>query len=176
MNVTSQVRDLPGNSLVTSDRPNPAIGGYDVYEDSAFNTVVPNGWRLYFRTLEVPNTALAINEDFNSNLAEWGDLGSGDTEPGLYTHTVADNDTTPGVPDGLPLNPNSADDAPNEPRVFLPMDPMALSCGQTTTADWNNGAGTGYRFLNLNTIPPNLEDNMAVAAAGQLPALSGQCH
>lgn len=155
INVTSQIKDLPGNPLVISDRPNPAIGGYNVYESAAFNAVVPAGYRIYFRTLEVPNTALAIIEDFNSNLAEWGDLASADTEPGMYSLTVVDV-TPPGTLGGNALfdfgGPN-----PNVQLTYGNPDPVSAFGGQSTTADWNNGAGTGFRFLNILTLPPNPE-------------------
>ncbi len=41
--------DLPGNPIVTSDRPNPATGGYAAI-DATLAGVVPDGYRYYFRT------------------------------------------------------------------------------------------------------------------------------
>ena len=55
VNVTSSVTDLPGNGLRIDDRPNPSVGGYDVYEaEPDFQLVVPPGYRIYFKTLVLP--------------------------------------------------------------------------------------------------------------------------
>jgi len=41
--------DLPGNPLVTIDRPSPLVGGYAAI-DASLSSVIPAGYRFYFRT------------------------------------------------------------------------------------------------------------------------------
>lgn len=155
VNITPAVTDLPGNALRTDNRPSPAIGGYDFYEaQGSFQAAVPPGWRLYFRTLQLPATPLAITEDFANNLAEWGDQGSGTSEPGIFTQSVL-LDPQP-APDGtledLPLFPT-----PIGTRTYTGADPLSVAMGQTTIANWNNGPTSGYRFLGLAGLEANTD-------------------
>ncbi|MGE0192847.1 MAG: hypothetical protein AB7T63_12495 [Planctomycetota bacterium] len=173
INIIPQVKDLPGNALQTADRPNPAIGGYNVYETlPSFNASIPGGYRIYFRTLQVPNTALAIVEQFNSNAAEHGDNTSAATEPGVFTQSLSDFGT-PGVLDGLPLASSvGGDPTPNKTLLYVPADPTGSQGGQSTTANWNEGAvsGQGFRFLGLPSLQVN-PDAQAGGGAGLLRAV-----
>lgn len=159
INILPQVKDLPGNALRTDDRPNPAIGGYNVYETlPAFNALIPGGYRIYYQTLEVPNTALAIVEQFNSNAAEHGDAFSATTQPGLFTQSLVDGGGTPGILDGLPLaDSTGGDPTPNQTHTYAPGDPTGALAGQTTTANWNEeiASGQGFRFLGIPTLRVN---------------------
>lgn len=146
VNLVPSLRDLPGNPLQTTDRPNPAIGGYDVYE-AGYGAAVPPGYRIYFRSLALPDTPQAINESFGTNLRECGDLASAATEPGLYTESVPD--ATNMVLDGNPLSPFATGN-------FTLLN-TATRAGQSTTANWNSGTGTGYRFLNIPSLFANTE-------------------
>ncbi|MDA1194594.1 MAG: Ig-like domain-containing protein [Planctomycetota bacterium] len=175
VNITPAVRDLPGCPLRINDRPNPAVGGYDQYEGlPAFTAAIQPGYRLYFKTLEVPDTPLSIIEDFNNNLAEWGDNLSGTSEPGVYTASNPDvGDLTF---DGLPLFP-TAGVAPSSTRTFdAATDAQGILGGQSTTALWN-GSGVavpgnpiasvnGYRFLNIPTL--SVSSNPINQPAGRL--------
>ncbi|MCB9825629.1 MAG: hypothetical protein H6805_07340 [Planctomycetes bacterium] len=173
INVIPQVKDLPGNALRTDDRPNPAIGGYNVFETlPAFNANIPGGYRIYFQTLQVPNTALAIVEQFNSNAAEHGDNTSATTEPGVFTQSIVDIGT-PGTLDGLPLASSvGGDPTPNKTLTYAPADPSGSLAGQSTTANWNEGSvsGQGFRFLNLPTLQVN-PDAQPGGGAGLLRAV-----
>ncbi len=172
INLIPQIRDLPGNALRTDDRPNPAIGGYNVFETlPAFNAAIAGGYRIYFQTLQVPNTALAIVEQFNSNAAEWGDNSSAHTEPGVFTRSITD--LTPGLLDGLPLDDSTGGDtAPNITHTYAPADPSGALIGQSTTANWNESTATGhgFRFLGLPSLQVN-PDAQPGGGAGILRAV-----
>ncbi len=165
VNITPAVKDLPGCPLRIDDRPDPAIGGYDVYEAlMAFTDAIQPGYRIYFKTLEVPDTPLSIIEDFNNNLAEWGDnqVAAPTPEPGVFSQTVEDHTAaTPLTFDGNPmLEPLGP--FPALTRLFAPADADGAQGGQSTTALWNgSGVATaggpisavnGYRFLNIPTL------------------------
>ena len=161
INITPAVRDLPGCPLRTDDRPDPTIGGYDAYEVTPeFQAAIPPGYRIYFRSLEVPDTPLSIIEQFSNNLGEWGDNQSDNDEPGFYSRSIPDAKDT--VFDGDPLDPFPANPTPELTRAFAGTDPDGSVGGQSTSALWN-GSGTanpgdpisavnGYRFLNIATL------------------------
>jgi len=182
INITPSVKDLPGCPLLTNSQdalaPSSTEGGYDVYEgEPGFGAAIPPGYRIYFHTLQVPDTPLSIVEDFVNNISEQGDNQSGTNEPGLYTHSVPDLKDT--VLDGLPLN-DTYGAAPNATHTFdAGGDPFGVLGGQTTTAAWNT-SGTvfpggaiadvhGYRFLNLPSLVPNL--NPSNPGPGRLRAV-----
>jgi len=177
VNITPAVKDLAGCPLRTNDRPNPAIGGYDQYEgEAAFSSAIPPGYRIYFKTLVVPDTPLSIIEDFNNNLAEWGDNDSGTNplhppEPGLYSESLPDAGGGGFAGDPLVLLPGTGTlAAPFGGHTYGGLgipggDPLGTLAGQSTTGLWNgNGTATGpgdpiytvdgYRFLNIPTIFP----------------------
>ncbi len=164
INITGNVTDMAGLPLRIDDRPDPAPGGYDVYEAApAFQLAVPAGYRIYFKTLELPGTAQAIDESFSSNAREWGNdtvASTGVQEDGLYTSTLPDPTPLPaGTYDGDPDLPFPLGPTP----AFTLQDTNAL-CGQSTTANWNGG----NRFLNL----PNLQLNPdASGGGGELKAV-----
>lgn len=147
INLSPNIRDLAQNQLRTDDRPPAAAGGYTTFDG---NVALP-GWRLYFRTLELPATALAINETYSNNNREWGDLASLDSEPGIYTDS---NDAPAGFGDETLRPLAAALPAPNPNYTLLN---SATNCGQSTTANWNNGPATGYRLLNIDTLPVNTD-------------------
>ena len=150
VSLTPSITDLPGNPLRFDDRPNPAIGGYTAYEsEAAFGATIPTGWRLYFRTLEVPNTSLAIIEQFLDTDDEWGDAASASLEPGVHTDSIAD--AMDSTFDGRPLNPITAATSPNITKTYVAADPSGTLIGQTTTANWNSD----FRFLNLPSLTAN---------------------
>ncbi len=189
INLSPAVKDLPGCPLRINDRPNPALHGYDVYEAmGAFSAAISPGYRIYFRTLEVPDTPLAIIEDFNNNLAEWGDNDSGQGgnmfEPGIYTRSISDGAGTPGTFDGDPLADTGGTATPATERVYgglgaIDGDADGALGGQSTTAIWNGGGtvtpggpitdADGYRFLNIPTLFPN--PNVTNPNAGALKAV-----
>ena len=172
INITPAVRDLPGCPLRINDRPDPSLNGYDAYEAmQAFKDNVQAGYRIYFKTLEVPDTPLAVIESFSNNIEEHGDNDSAGVEPGIFMSTFADNPIGgPGdtVLDGLPASGPTIGLFAN-PRTYTPADPQSFSIGQSTTALWNGvGAGTsggaisdvdGYRFLNIPTLLTNVNAN-----------------
>ena len=141
--LTPQIQDLAGNGIVITDDPNPANGGYAAYDA---NPDLAPGWRLYFRTLQLQDTALAIQETFSTNLNEYGDLASGSLEPGIFTQSSGTTDPVQAIPAATPsASPN------------FTLANNADDCGQTTTCNWNNGPTTGYRFLNISTLLANQE-------------------
>ncbi len=141
INVTPAVTDLPGNPLVITDRPNPALGGYGPIDDTVNNSgVVPPGYRLFFVTLVVPGTAQSFNEGYNTNLNEYGDSLSGTNEPGVFEQT---NTSTGDLHEAIP-----AADVPY-PEYTLSFD--ALGVGQTTTANWNGG----FRLFGMSGLVVN---------------------
>ena len=162
INISPAVKDLPGCPLLTTLQdplaPPSSQGGYNVYESEPdFQQLIGPGYRIYFHTLEVPDTPLAIVEDFGNNIAEHGDNASTDMEPGLYTDsdflggTDPLRDTTGGDP--RPNITTSWDNLGDVAGTFV---------GQTTTAAWNSGGSgptiadvQGYRFLNIPTLLPN---------------------
>lgn len=177
INITPAVKDLAGCPMRVNDDPDPTLGGYDTYEaQAAFNDAIAPGYRIYFKTLEVPDTPLSIIENFNNNLSEWGDNDSGTgtnfAEPGLYTQSLTDAivnvvppfdppyvDPTLGVFDGDPLFP-----APGSGTVAAPAgtrtygglgvaggDPVGLFAGQSTTAEWN-GTGTASASAPIGNV------------------------
>lgn len=103
------VRDLPGNALVISDSPNPALGGYSAIDASLTGTVPP-GYRIYFRTLQLPPTSGAISESFGGNFNE--------QTTQLFTKSTPATD--PDTALAFPLTATQAE-------------PL-----QATTANWNN--------------------------------------
>lgn len=153
--LTPQIQDLAGNPLDTATEPNPADGNFGAFDS---NPQLPPGFRLYFRTLETPETALAIQESFSTNIGEWGDLASGTGEPGVFTRSTGASLTMDPMPGAVPVT------GPN-----LTLTNTAADCGQSTTANWNNGLGTGYRFLNLPSMTANSD---ADSGAGVLKAVS----
>jgi hypothetical protein len=165
VNITPALKDLPGNGLRIDDRPDPVPGGYDIYEGAAnFQSAVPPGYRIYFKTLEIPNTPFSIIEDFANNLAEWGNNDSTNTEPGI--NTQSDDDPGDATLDGSPLVETIASPTPSFTTTFDGLgDPLGIFAGQTTTAAWNASGGAavndpisdvdGYRFLNIPTLSPN---------------------
>jgi hypothetical protein len=182
VNVSPAVHDLPGCPLRINDRPDPALNGYDAYEGmQLFQDNVPAGYRIYFKTLEVPDTPLSIIESFDNNLNEHGDNDSGQGEPGIYTTTSADNPgggTGDNNPDGNPLVQGGYGTIPVSARTFdAGGDPTGSFAGQSTTALWNGqGAGTsngpisdvdGYRFLNIPTLLTNVNPNNLPAGSLQ---------
>jgi hypothetical protein len=152
INLRPTVTDLPGLQLRIDDRPSPVIGGYAAI-DAGLAGKVPPGYRMYFVTLELPNTAQALNESFGSNLNEYGDINSGGLESGVVTMTVPTTNSGEFVGGGpVPPSPN------------VTLDNTVLGCGQSTTANWNNG----FRFLNL----PNIDANADVdGGVGRLKAV-----
>ncbi len=188
INITPAVKDLAGCPLRINDSPDSSIAGYDYYESfAAFNSAISPGYRIYFKTLEVPDTPLAIIEDFNSNLSEWGDndsgLGTAWAEPGLYSSSLPD--VLDGSLDGNPILANGGVGSVANPAGardygilnVLNGDPLGVLGGQTTTAAWN-ASGTpgsaissvdGYRFLNIPTLFPN--PNLGNPNAGTLQAV-----
>ncbi len=160
VNVTPNIRDLAQNQLRIDDDPNAAATGYGAFDS---NIALP-GWRLYFRTLELPATALAINETYANNNREHGNLGSLASEPGLFTFTSTPDPLGGAIDDPLldPF-PGVTLPAPNSSLVF-----NATQCGQSTSANWNNGAGTGYRMLNLPGLAANSD---VTGGADQLKAV-----
>ncbi len=166
INVTPSIRDLPGNSLRFDDRPDPQPGGFDVYEaEPQFGANIPPGYRIYFKTDEIPETPLSIIEDFNNNQSEWGDNDSAGLEPGLYDQSLLDAQNF--VLDGNPLLTLGLGPLPEGTKTFdVATDPVGAFGGQTTTASWNSGGIAlvdgpitdvdGYRFLNIPTLEPNL--------------------
>ena len=153
--LTPQIQDLAGNPLDIATEPNPADGNFGVFDS---NPQLPPGFRLYFRTLETPETALAIQEAFSTNIGEWGDLASGAGEPGIFTQSTGTTLTMDPMPGAVPVG------GPN-----LTLTNTAADCGQSTTANWNNGLGTGYRFLNISSMTANSD---ADSGAGTLKAVS----
>ena len=162
VNITPAVKDLPGCPLRINDRPDPTIGGYDVYEATTdFQDAIQPGYRIYFKSLEVPDTPLSIIEQFTNNLAEWGDNQSDMNEPGLYTSTVTDTGDL--TFDGNPLLPTPNVAAPELTRLFDGGgDILGAVGGQSTTALWNQSGtpvagdpianSNGYKFLNIPTL------------------------
>ena len=146
----SALRDLALNPLRVDDDEPPGI--YQIFDDEP---LLPQGWRLYFETLDIPTTPLALSEEFSGNQTEWGDLDSADTEPGIYEVTGAPS-VAPGTTnlrDPIAALDTSAPATATQP-VYELLHTVA-GCGVTTTANWNLGDGTGYRFLNLPGLIAN---------------------
>lgn len=156
VNTLGNIRDLAQNRLVTSD--DPSLTG-SIYQsiNAGLGSRVPEGWRLYFQTLKLPNTASAISESFGSNLGEWGDIDSGSSEPGVFTQTSGTNllSPIPGIVPAGALEPSFR---------TLYGNATALQIGQSTTANWNNG----YRFLNIASLEANTD---ADSGLGRLKAV-----
>ena len=152
INLTGAVTDLPGNSLDTA-----VTLGNDPYTtgfaDIANNMVgkVPAGYKIYFITLAVPGTAQSISEGFSTNLSEWGDRDSGADEPGVRERSDP------------PTEALRVQFVSGDTPSFTESYDVAL-CGQTTTANWNNG----FRFLGLSSLEANTD---ADAGAGALKAV-----
>lgn len=119
------VRDLPGNTVMTSDRPVQPIldplNPYAAIDNSLVGTVAP-GYRIYFKTLQVPPTSGAVSTAFGNS---------------------ADERTTQTFTQSTGTNPIAA---LTVPRTLTQVQP-----GQATTANWNNA----YRFAGLNGLVAN---------------------
>ena len=148
------VRDLAGNLVVTSDRPNPVPGGYAAIETAISGKIAP-GYRIYFRTLELPSTPNSITESFGNNVSEKVNA--------LFTFSI---------PGGGAANLTQA--------ILLPtVSPAAGGAGytltqsepgQATVANWNGA----YRFLDNPTAAgmPDVRANTAIDnGAGRLKAV-----
>jgi len=124
------VRDLPGNLLRTDDRPvQPLLNPSDPYAAIDNNLVgkVAPGYRIYFRTLQIPATAGAISTAFGNNFDE--------RTTQLFTKSVGTD------PDTL-LTP--------------PMTLTQLEPGQATSANWNGAFRfAGLSGLQTNTNVDN---------------------
>ena len=162
VNVTANVKDLAQNRLVITDRPN-LTGTVYANLDAALGPAVPQGYRYFFQTLQIAGAASAINESFGTNIAEWGDVASQLTEPGVFTQsTPATNPLTP-MPATVPapmttdaftlLFGNAAPQPTAAPPQHFGTLSSSLLCGQTTTANWNNG----FRFLNIPSLEANTD-------------------
>jgi hypothetical protein len=148
VNVTANVKDLPGNRLVITDRPN-LTGTVYAALDAGLGPNVPQGYRYFFQTLQIAGAASAINESFGTNIGEWGDINSLATEPGVMTQTqVATNPLFP-IPGSIPVGMATESCT----LLFGPNPGTALQCGQSTTANWNNG----FRFLNIPSLEANVD-------------------
>src|SRR5262245_3953798 len=141
------LKDLAGNPIVTNDRPSPSDGGYGPI-DAGLVGKVPPGWRLYFRTLELPQTDGSFTESFGSNFRE------GATD--LFTQTTG----------------------PTTPLAAIPASPAVGSTGftlvqtqpgQATSANWNGA----YRWLGLPSVPvnTNIDDGSGILKAVYAPYL-----
>ncbi|MFO0934573.1 MAG: hypothetical protein U1E39_17945 [Planctomycetota bacterium] len=124
------LRDLPGNLVQTSDRPvQPLLNPTDPYaaiDNGLVGTVAP-GYRIYFRTLQVPPTAGAISAAFGNAFDERTNQ--------TFTATVGTN----------PVSPLTT------PRTLTQLAP-----GQATTANWNNDYRfAGLSGLQANTSVDN---------------------
>lgn len=150
INLTGNIKDLAGNALFTADKPNLA-GQIYAGLDANLGAAVPQGWRLYFQTLQLAGTAAAINESFGSNLAESGDrdgtISPTTNEPGVFTQTSPNTNLIAPIAGMVPL-PNGT---PNFTLLYGPYPGTASQCGQSTTANWNGG----FRFLNLASLESN---------------------
>lgn len=177
VNVTANVKDLQGNRLVLTDEPNLAGTVYQPVDPTS--PAVPQGYRYFFQTLQIAGAASAINESFGTNLAEWGDSASQNTEPGVFTQSTvttapltAMGSTVPAgmATDAFTLLFGSATAGPVVAPQFTPfpftttLGLPALQCGQTTTANWNDG----FRFLNLASLEVNTD---ADGGVGMLKAV-----
>jgi hypothetical protein len=154
VNATSGILDLSQRPLVTTDDPVLTGSIYQALDQGLGASVAP-GWRLYFQTLQLPNTASALSESFGSNLAEWGDTASGALEPGIFTQSVVATNPLSTIPGIVPGG------GATEPAFTLLYD--VTNCGQTTVANWNNG----YRLLNLASLEANTD---ADSGLGRLKA------
>jgi|GEM_PF-1781155 len=153
INATAGILDLSQKPLVINDDANLAATVYASL-DAGLPPQVPPGWRLYFQTLQLPNTASALAETFGSNLAEWGDLASGTTEPGVFTQTAVSTNPLAPMAGVTPVGMTT----PAFTLLFGPKPGTALQCGQSTTANWNNG----FRFLNLASLDVNTDADSGV--------------
>lgn len=158
VNTLGNVRDLAQNRLRTNDDPNLTGSVYQSL-NANLGARVPEGWRLYFQTLQLPNTASAIAESFGSNLGEWGDSESIDKEPGVFTQTSGGDLLSP-IPGIVPVGSSQ----PSFRLLYGSNPGVALQVGQSTTANWNNG----YRFLNLASLEVNTD---ADSGLGRLKAV-----
>lgn len=154
VNTTANVRDLAQNRLRVDDDPSLTGSVYQAL-DAGFGAAVPAGWRMYFQTLLLPNTASALAETFGSNLGEWGDLDSLDTEPGVFTQRGSSTTVLDPI---AGIVPGGA----SQPSYTLTYSGV-LASGQSTTANWNNG----YRFLNIRSLEVNTD---ADSGLGRLKA------
>jgi hypothetical protein len=164
INVLSAIHDLPGQSLFIGDSPSPTIGGYSALNTSLGTAGVAPGYRIFFHTLVLPDTAQSINESFGTNLNEWGDdtvggvllLGS---EPGVLTRTNVGLQLLLDPIPGITPVPHT------QPSFTLLFDLAGgVNAGQSTTACWNNG----FRFLNLAGLDNS--ENTADTGLGRLKA------
>ncbi len=123
------VRDLPGSSVITSDTPSlggPSPSGYASISPGLVGKVPP-GYRMFFRTLQIPPQNGAFTEEFGNNFFERASP--------LFTNSV------PGNP-GDPLNP------------FPPATLTVAEPGQATVANWN-GAYQFLGLSAVNTAQDN---------------------
>lgn len=124
------VRDLPGNLVQTSDRPvQPLLNPTDPYAaiDNGLVGQVAPGYRIYFRTLQVPPTAGAISAAFGNAFDERTNQ--------LFTESVGTN----------PVSVLST------PRTLTQLQP-----GQATSGNWNNAYRfAGLPGLQANTNVDN---------------------
>jgi hypothetical protein len=159
INATASVLDLSQKPLVINDDAD-LTGTVYAGLDAGLPPQVPPGWRLYFQTLQLPNTASALSETFGSNLAEWGDASSALTEPGVFTWSspvepaANPHDPLAAIANILPVGMAT----PAFTLLFGPNPGEALDCGQSTTANWNNG----FRFLNLSSLDVNTDADSGV--------------
>jgi hypothetical protein len=101
---------------------------------------VPPGYRIYFVTLEIPNTPQAFSESYGNNLNEWGDNNSGTAEPGLFTQSVVATNPLSDLPVGQPFPSYTLVDS-------------TTGIGQSTSANWNGA----FRLMNLPNVDANAE-------------------
>jgi hypothetical protein len=165
VNITPALTDLDGAptsgnplTIVDPNRPNVTDGGYGAIEANV-NTagIVPTGYRFYFVTIVLPSTSSAFNESFSTNADEYGDAASGDTEPGVFTQSDPDP-----VNNDMVTIPGALLPAATTPAFTLTN--TVLECGQSTTANWNNG----FRFLGLPGIEANQDQDLGT---GRLKAV-----
>ncbi len=143
------VKDLAGNLVSTSDRPDPAPGGYSAIETSIVGKIAP-GYRIYFRTLELPVTPNSVTESFGNNVAE--------ETSSLFTFSTA------GSAAGNLTNPIPTSPAAGGAGFTL----IQTQPGQATTGNWNDA----YRFLGTTgSGRPNVHANTALDdGSGRLKA------
>lgn len=133
------VKDLAGNLLFTADRPNPASGGYTAIETAIVGKIAP-GYRIYFRTLELPTTPNSVTESFGNNVNEH--------LTNLFTYSIAGSGASNLVNPITTVGPDGAGAASSSPASGGPGFVLRTTQpGQGTTANWN----AAYRFLDAPT-------------------------